>query len=66
MFKIYQFMFNSKRKTFQQEYITFNHDLTRDAEPILNGDWKDSRFLMPFVGFEKDKYPEVVVNLNLL
>lgn len=44
---------------FLQEYITFNNDLAKSTEPLLSGDWKDSKLLLPFYGFTKEAYPEV-------
>lgn len=51
---------------FQKEYITFNQDLTKSTEPLLSGDWKDSKLLLPFDGFTKDKHPEVIFHFHCL
>ncbi|XP_055325786.1 esterase B1-like [Sitodiplosis mosellana] len=41
-----------------QEYVTFNPGLTKSTEPLLSKDWKNSKMLLPFHGFDKDTYPE--------
>ncbi|XP_055312128.1 esterase B1-like [Sitodiplosis mosellana] len=40
------------------EFVTFNQDIPTSSEPFLSGDWKDSKMLLPFPGFDKDTYPE--------
>ncbi|XP_055299410.1 uncharacterized protein LOC129566985 [Sitodiplosis mosellana] len=45
-----------------QESITFNPEITTSTEPLLKGDWKDSKLLLPFRGFFKDSYPEEYKN----
>ncbi|XP_031635932.1 cholinesterase 2-like [Contarinia nasturtii] len=47
------FTFNS------QEYLLFNLDLTRKFNPILDGNWNESLFLLAFRGLDKETYPEV-------
>ncbi|XP_031627086.1 esterase B1-like [Contarinia nasturtii] len=45
-----------------QEYITFNTNLTKNGEPFLSGDSKDSNLLLAFNGFDKETYPKEFQN----
>ncbi|XP_055312058.1 esterase B1-like isoform X2 [Sitodiplosis mosellana] len=41
-----------------QEYVSLKPDLSKNTEPLLSEDWKNSKIVLPFSGFDKDTYPE--------
>lgn len=43
---------------FEQEYITFNNELTTSTKPLLTENVEDSNIVLPFLGFNKHTHPE--------
>lgn len=43
-----------------QEIITFLPKLVKSTEPVIKEDWRETNIVLPFEGFTKAAYPNVI------